>query len=107
MYDVRLLIIVSSAEALIVLLTKGCFSFDHFGKVLEFALEKGKKVILVHDVASPFPSPQDIGKLPIKVKSVFDSIAVPFIELYAKHCWDKILDKLYDKIKVCLLRDSF
>jgi hypothetical protein len=89
----------SRADALIVLLTEGCLSFEHFGRVLEIAVEKQKKVILIHDVTSPFPSQQDIDKLPNKVKKVFDSIPVPFVELYAKHCLTKILDKLF--VKVC------
>ncbi len=84
------------------LLTTNILDNSNCRKAIKLAVDKEIKIILVHDLLSDFPSPAKISSLDPEYRSLFDSIAVPLAntEYYKDHCWRKIADKLFDRVRV-------
>ena len=98
-YALRLTI---RADAVVVLLTTGILKNPFLTQIIQQALEKKLKIVLVYDVESSFPQPNEISKLPVDVQGVFNSIAVPLIHSYSSFCWKKISAKVFEEVTVKL-----
>lgn len=98
------------SSTLILVLTNGTLSNPNCAKALELATIKNKKIILVHDTKSDFPQYSEIQKLPEEVQYVFSTIAIPLAEKHLSACWNKISDKIFERIKVfntCIVLNLF
>lgn len=88
------------STALILVLSEGTLENENCIKAILLAIVQNKKIILVHDTTSDFPQYSAIEKLPKEVQPIFSSIAVPLVAEHLHSCWDKISDKIFDRIKV-------
>ena len=70
-----------------------------FTDIVRQAVDNRVKIILLHHVDFPFPSYQDINALSPMVKTLFESIAIPYQKEYVEDVWDRIIAKLFNVTK--------
>ena len=75
---------------------------SNFEKIIELAQTESLKIVLVHNALNRFP---DVSRLAPHIQPIFKSIAVPYVDTYAKHCWKKVEEKLL-LTKMVLLSQS-
>jgi len=84
--------IVAKSEFLIAIISKDCFNYDSFVNLIAHASEKSVHVVMVHDQQScKFPNETEQPQL---IRHVFTSIAVTYLEKFAKQCWVKLIKKI-------------
>ena len=90
----------SVSTVLILVITNGTLTNANCIKALEVATMKNKKVILLHDPTSKFPSYSEIKQLPKEVQYVFSTIAIPLATQHVAAVWNRISDKIFERIPV-------
>lgn len=88
------------SNALILVLSDGTLQNLNCIKALKLAIVQHKKIVLVHDVTTRFPSYTVIKKLDKEIQPIFSSIVVPLAKNHLEDVWNKIEDKIFDRIKV-------
>ena len=88
-------------------MSKGALDNANCVFALEEAVKQKKKVVLVDDTSSTFPQPSEIARLSPEVQNIFATVTVPLIAKYVKKAWQKIADKLFDRIQVLQCFFSF
>jgi len=96
---------IPSSSAIVAFLTKDCFKCECFLSALEFALEKKKWIILIHDPLScGFPKISDLPNF-LKESRVFDSIAITFQSQFAVKCWEELIKK-FSRINLPIIDEN-
>jgi len=87
--------------ALVAIVTANAFSVPSFKLVLNQAMLKQKKIILLHDAQSCQKFPP--SNVPEELKKIFDHIAIKLLEQHSCEAWTKIYERLSNDHKnACL-----
>jgi hypothetical protein len=95
-----------SSSGLIVIISEGALDNENCVHALKVGVQKKCKIVIVWDTTCKFPQYSKIKTLSTEVQGIFSSIAVPLIKEYAKNCWEKVADKLFNRIKVNLQEEN-
>ena len=101
-FEAKLTDALIQSTALILVVSKGTLSNGNCETALKHALKERKKIVLVHDTTTKFPQYTEISKLSVNCRKVFDCIAVPLTSKHLDSCWNRINDKIFERVKVNL-----
>ena len=92
--------ICSKIDALVIVLSNDIIKNPLFSDLVALAQSKETQVVLIHPEGVQFPSPSAIAELPPKVREIFNSIALSYLEQYVSRTWEQLRNKLVGHVGV-------
>ena len=87
---------------MIIIISEEVVKSAWFIDIVQSCFKHKMDIVIVHDVDTKFPGYDTINNLPEDVRTVFDTIAVPYHSEFSQYCWTKIMEKIHRNTKVTI-----